>query len=274
MRGVGAGGIVSSAVGLNFFFYVYNPIRIDHLLRERQQKFLGRKSFVIIFLLLIFLQYCLLYKLYTLKLTRKQVNGLITHTDSPFIRGLGFMYIRYTQPPADLFDWYEEFLQDEEEVDPKAGGGQLMTMGQLCRQMLTKLDWFSTLFPRIPVPIQKQIEQKLSTYDREHGIQAPPVQQLQQNRFQQQPDQRRDYKNYERERPASKDDYRRRSRSRSPNEKRKHDSDNSYGRHSRRSHSREKHSSSSGKSKHRDRSRERKDRKKHEYDDTRSSKRY
>ena len=51
VRGVGAGGIVSSA-------------------------------------------YCLLYKLYTLKLTRKQVNGLLTHVDSPYIRGLGFMYIR------------------------------------------------------------------------------------------------------------------------------------------------------------------------------------
>ena len=52
VRGVGAGGIVSSA-------------------------------------------YCLLYKLFTLKLTRKQVNGLINHADSPYIRGLGFMYIRW-----------------------------------------------------------------------------------------------------------------------------------------------------------------------------------
>lgn len=35
------------------------------------------------------------------------------------------MYIRYTQPPGDLYDWYEEYLQDEEEVEPKAGGGQV-----------------------------------------------------------------------------------------------------------------------------------------------------
>lgn len=35
------------------------------------------------------------------------------------------MYIRFTQPPADLFDWYEEYLQDEEEIDVKAGGGQV-----------------------------------------------------------------------------------------------------------------------------------------------------
>lgn len=58
--------------------------------------------------------FCLLYKLFTLKLTRKQVMGLITHSDSPYIRALGFMYIRYTQPPPDLVDWYDEFLDDEE----------------------------------------------------------------------------------------------------------------------------------------------------------------
>lgn len=51
VRGVGAGGIVSSA-------------------------------------------FCLLYKLFTLKLTRKQLNGIINHCDSPYIRGIGFMYIR------------------------------------------------------------------------------------------------------------------------------------------------------------------------------------
>ncbi|XP_022113148.1 pre-mRNA-splicing factor 38B isoform X1 [Pieris rapae] len=117
--------------------------------------------------------FCLLYKLYTLRLTRKQVNGLLQHSDSPYIRALGFMYIRYTQPPADLFDWYVDYLDDDEEVDPRAGGGGTTTIGALVRQMLIKLDWFSTLFPRIPVPIQKQIEQKLA----EHNRQMAPIQQ-------------------------------------------------------------------------------------------------
>ncbi|XP_012161535.1 pre-mRNA-splicing factor 38B isoform X2 [Ceratitis capitata] len=114
--------------------------------------------------------YCLLYKLYTLRLTRKQVNGLLNHTDSPYIRALGFMYLRYTQPPADLYDWYEDYLQDEEEIDVKAGGGQVITVGQMVYQFLTKLDWFSTLFPRIPVPIQKQIEKKLEEYCRNNNV--------------------------------------------------------------------------------------------------------
>jgi len=46
--------------------------------------------------------YCLLYKLYTLKLTKKQVMMLLNHCDSPYIRGLGFMYLRYYR----LFEGY------------------------------------------------------------------------------------------------------------------------------------------------------------------------
>ncbi|XP_033643613.1 pre-mRNA-splicing factor 38B-like [Asterias rubens] len=121
VRGVGAGGIVSSA-------------------------------------------YCLLYKLYTLKLTRKQLNGLLSHSDSPYIRGLGFMYVRYSQPPADLWEWLEPYLEDEEEIDAKAGSGCTMTIGEMARSFLTKLEWFSTLFPRIPVPIMKDLELKLSEW--------------------------------------------------------------------------------------------------------------
>ncbi|XP_073449028.1 pre-mRNA-splicing factor 38B [Aquarana catesbeiana] len=110
--------------------------------------------------------FCLLYKLFTLKLTRKQVMGLITHTDSPYIRALGFMYIRYTQPPTDLWDWYEDFLDDEEDLDVKAGGGCVMTIGEMLRSFLTKLEWFSTLFPRIPVPVQKHIDQQMKAKPR------------------------------------------------------------------------------------------------------------
>jgi len=58
--------------------------------------------------------FCLLYKLYTLKLTKKQVLCLINHCDSPYIRGLGFMYLRFTLPPTMMYDWFEAYLDDEE----------------------------------------------------------------------------------------------------------------------------------------------------------------
>lgn len=144
------------------------------------------------------------------------------------------MYIRYTQPPNDLFDWYEEFLQDEEEIDVKAGGGGHLTVGQMCRQFLVKLDWFSTLFPRIPVPIQKSIEQKLGDYDRKHGTVAPPPQA---QRYVTQPaaETRRDNRNYDRERPPRERDYRdERKRSRSRERRRYDDDEPSSYRHSKR----------------------------------------
>lgn len=43
----------------------------------------------------------------------------------------------------------------------KAGGGQVMKLGMILRQWLVKLEWFSTLFPRVPVPIQQKIQRHL-----------------------------------------------------------------------------------------------------------------
>ena len=84
---------------------------------------------------------------------------------SPFIRAIGFLYVRYTQPPESLWSWFEKFLDDTEEFYPSSGGGPKMTFGEMARNLLTKLDWFTTLFPRIPVAIQKDIQQKISDYD-------------------------------------------------------------------------------------------------------------
>jgi len=105
--------------------------------------------------------FCLLYKLYTLKLTKKQVLCLLNHCDSPYISGLGFMFLRFTLPPAMMFDWFEGYLDDEEEIDVKAGGGKPMPMGEMIKLMLTRLEWFETRFPRIAVNHEKIIRDKL-----------------------------------------------------------------------------------------------------------------
>lgn len=48
----------------------------------------------------------------------------------------------------------------------KAGGGCVMTVGEMLRSFLTKLEWFSTLFPRIPVPVQKAIDTQMKNRPR------------------------------------------------------------------------------------------------------------
>ncbi|CAJ0586957.1 unnamed protein product, partial [Mesorhabditis spiculigera] len=106
--------------------------------------------------------FCCLYKFHTLRITRRQLLMLIDNRQSAYLRGLGFIYVRYTQPPADLWSWFEPYFDDDEEVDPRSGGGDQMTFGNFVRLMLTKLDWYGTLFPRIPVPIQKQIDENFT----------------------------------------------------------------------------------------------------------------
>jgi len=101
--------------------------------------------------------FCLLFKLHTIRLTKKQAYGLLNHVDSPYIRALGFMYLRFTLPPAEMWKWFEPYIEDEEEVDIKAGGGKNMTIGEFCRLILTRQEWFETRLPRIAVLAEKQI---------------------------------------------------------------------------------------------------------------------
>jgi len=44
-----------------------------------------------------------------------------------------------------------------QEIDVRAGGGTVMQIGHMLRQWLIRLEWYDTLFPRIPVPIQNEI---------------------------------------------------------------------------------------------------------------------
>ena len=46
----------------------------------------------------------------------------------------------------------------------------------MVKHMVTKLDWYSTLFPRIPVPIQKDLEKKMSDRNQAKGIVLQPTQ--------------------------------------------------------------------------------------------------
>ena len=64
------------------------------------------------------------------------------------------------------------FLLPLQEIDVRAGGGQHITIGGVVRHLLTKLDWHSTLFPRIPVPIQKTIDSRLAERDAQAQEQA------------------------------------------------------------------------------------------------------
>ncbi|KAJ1655021.1 hypothetical protein IWQ61_005150 [Dispira simplex] len=57
----------------------------------------------------------------------KQVNGLLKNPDSPYVRALGFLYLRYVCQPSQLWDWYVPFLDDPEEVTLCRGSSPKVT---------------------------------------------------------------------------------------------------------------------------------------------------
>ncbi|CAM8971428.1 unnamed protein product [Rhodiola kirilowii] len=104
--------------------------------------------------------FCLLYKLFTMRLTVKQMHGLLKHPDSPYIRAIGFLYLRYWADPKTLWNWYEPYIKDDEEFSPSSSG-KMTTMGVYIRDLLLGQYYFDSLFPRIPVPVLRQIVSNL-----------------------------------------------------------------------------------------------------------------
>ncbi|KAK6917364.1 Pre-mRNA-splicing factor 38 [Dillenia turbinata] len=100
--------------------------------------------------------FCLLYKFFTMKLTVKQMHGLLKHKDSPYIRAIGFLYLRYAADPKTLWGWFEPYVKDDEEFSP-GSNGRMTTMGVYVRDLLLGQYYFDTLFPRIPVAVLRQI---------------------------------------------------------------------------------------------------------------------
>ncbi|KAG8373487.1 hypothetical protein BUALT_Bualt11G0029300 [Buddleja alternifolia] len=130
--------------------------------------------------------FCLLYKFFTMKLTVKQMHGLLQHPDSPYIRAVGFLYLRYVADPKTLWSWYEPYMNDDENLlfcvsdilwprmqgfynssvvhqhDPCAGSnGRMTTMGVYVRDLLLGQYYFDTLLPRIPVLVLRSIVSSL-----------------------------------------------------------------------------------------------------------------
>ena len=109
--------------------------------------------------------YCLLLRLFTLRVTEKQMTLMLEHVDSPYIRCIGFLYLRYAADPSTLWSWFEPYLYDEELVQVRQGKGD-STVGEYCRLLLSELDYYGTRFPRLPIAIERQFKVRLLQAER------------------------------------------------------------------------------------------------------------
>nr|CCA22193.1 premRNAsplicing factor 38B putative [Albugo laibachii Nc14] len=118
-----------------------------------------------------------------MRLTMRQMQGLLKHTDSPYIRVVGFLYIRYACDPEKLWSWFEPYLDDPEEFNASANVNLqtyetlfskserlplvfCSTIGAWLKSILEENNYFGTILPRIPKKIQDSIKVKLLLHAR------------------------------------------------------------------------------------------------------------
>ena len=101
--------------------------------------------------------FCILYRLFTLAPTRKlgddgddetqfledtQIKHLLDHGDSPYIRAIGFLYLRYVCPHKKLLEHLEPYLADGEKFAPTADPRRETTMGAFVRDLILDQHYF------------------------------------------------------------------------------------------------------------------------------------
>mmetsp|Transcript_25587 Transcript_25587/g.35323 ORF Transcript_25587/g.35323 Transcript_25587/m.35323 type:complete len:337 (-) Transcript_25587:294-1304(-) len=104
--------------------------------------------------------FCIMFRFCQMKITRTNVQDLLDHGDSPFIRAIGFLYLRYVGDPKELWEWVEEYVEDEEEFQPSPGG-RMHTIGAFVRDLLLEQYYFDTIMPRIPEVARRNILREL-----------------------------------------------------------------------------------------------------------------
>eukprot|EP00668_Euglena_longa_P034414 GGOE01044224.1.p1 GENE.GGOE01044224.1~~GGOE01044224.1.p1 ORF type:complete len:414 (+),score=117.93 GGOE01044224.1:40-1242(+) len=105
--------------------------------------------------------YCLLLRLHQVGLTAPQLDSLL-HDPNAYARSLGLLYVRFTQyrRPA-LYHRLERHFHDTAHVflDPRRQEGT--TVGEFARDLLRRLRFAGTIFPRMPVETANEVEQLL-----------------------------------------------------------------------------------------------------------------
>jgi len=103
--------------------------------------------------------FCLLYKLFVMRITHNNLRSLLNYKKAPFVRGIGILFLRYVSPPEKLWDWLEPYLDDQEEFTP-GGDKQKKKIGAFVRELLVEIKYYGTLFRRIPVTLAREIKKK------------------------------------------------------------------------------------------------------------------
>jgi pre-mRNA-splicing factor 38B len=108
--------------------------------------------------------FCLLLRLLTLRCTEKQMSLLLEHQDSPYIRAIGFLYLRYAGDPETIWKWIEPYIYDDEPLQVQNNASKINkseTIGDYVQFLFSNKDYYGTILPRFPIQFERDLQVKL-----------------------------------------------------------------------------------------------------------------
>merc|ERR1719473_2329999 len=104
---------------------------------------------------------CCLFKLFSIKLTRSQINELLESRESVYLRCAGVLYLRFGVDPNTLAPWLKNLFLDEEELTTDMEQKRRQTIGEWVEGLVQDDKYYDFLMPRIPVQGRKSFENTL-----------------------------------------------------------------------------------------------------------------
>jgi len=91
---------------------------------------------------------------------------LLDHPDSPYIRCIGFLYLRYTCPPSMVWNWIKPYAAEDDVrfvVTRQSGRDKEVTMGHFVRLLfdMNSCEYYGTRLPRLESSVARELQVKL-----------------------------------------------------------------------------------------------------------------
>mmetsp|Transcript_69481 Transcript_69481/g.186370 ORF Transcript_69481/g.186370 Transcript_69481/m.186370 type:complete len:353 (-) Transcript_69481:57-1115(-) len=106
--------------------------------------------------------FCCLYRVFTMGIDGRQLRKLIDAPDNPYVRCVGFLFIRFGMHPDQLWPWLGEFTLDDQELRPAKDSEWRTTVGEFVEGLLSQDKYYSTPLPRLPMSTKRTLEAKLA----------------------------------------------------------------------------------------------------------------
>lgn len=114
--------------------------------------------------------FCILYKLARMRITYQELSELIHCLDNTFVRGIGYLYIRFAIAPRELWKFYAPYFDDNASIVPFSDKTPTYprfpfltsrTIGRFVTNLITNKRYQEVMLPTIPVVVKREWEVNL-----------------------------------------------------------------------------------------------------------------